>query len=40
MVQSRYKYMEVRCMKKVYSTREEYLPGYPIKDGGGWYTTV
>lgn len=27
-------------MKKVYSTREEYLPGYPIKDGGGWYTTV
>lgn len=27
-------------MKKVYSTREDYLPGYPIKDGGGWYTTV
>lgn len=27
-------------MKKVYSTREEYLPGYPIRDSGGWYTTV
>lgn len=27
-------------MKKVYSTRDEYLPGYPIRDSGGWYTTV
>lgn len=27
-------------MKKVYSTREDYLPGYPIRDGGGWYTTI
>jgi len=26
-------------MKKVYSTREDYLPGYPIKDGGGWTTS-